>query len=98
MGNANFLPGNTLSEDTTCVFLDSMNIKKEEKKISPKMNDKLAQLVQQRWEGIRTKPPGQNPPGHKPRTKTPWTKTPLARNPPDKNPPEKTYEHKIYFT
>ena len=51
MANAtSSLPGNTLSEDTTCAFLDSMNIKKEEKKFSPKINDKLAQLVQQRWE------------------------------------------------
>ena len=50
MANASSLPENTLSEDTTCAFLDSMNIKKEEKKISPKINDKLAQLVQQRWE------------------------------------------------
>ena len=45
MANASSLPGNTLSEDTTCVFLGSMNIKKEEKKFSPKINDKLAQLV-----------------------------------------------------
>ena len=50
MANASSLPGNTLSEDTTCAFHDSMNIKKEEKKFSPKINDKLAQLVQQRWE------------------------------------------------
>ena len=44
------MPENTVSEDTTCAFLDSMNIKKEEKKFSPKINDKLARLVQQRWE------------------------------------------------
>ena len=37
MANASSLPGNTLSEDATCAFLDSMNIKKEEKKISPKI-------------------------------------------------------------
>ena len=40
MANASSLPRNTLSEDTTCAFLDSMNIKKEEKKFSPKINDK----------------------------------------------------------
>ena len=50
MANASSLPGNTLSEDTTCAFLDSMNIKKEKKKFSLKINDKLAQLVQQRWD------------------------------------------------
>ena len=48
MANASSLPGNTVSEDTTCAFLDSMNIKKEEKNFSPKIDDKLAQLVQQR--------------------------------------------------
>ena len=48
MANASSLPGNTVSEDTTCAFLDSMNIKKEEKNFSPKIDNKLAQLVQQR--------------------------------------------------
>ena len=42
MANASSLPGNSLSEDTTCAFLVSMNIKKEEKKCSPKIHDKLA--------------------------------------------------------
>ena len=44
------MPGNTVSEDTTCAFLDSINIKKEETKFSSKINDKLARLLQQRWE------------------------------------------------
>ena len=38
------------SENTTCEILNSLGADDEEIKVAPKLNDKLAQLVQDRWQ------------------------------------------------
>ena len=39
------------SENITCEILNSLGSDDEEIKVAPKLNDKLAQLVQHRWKG-----------------------------------------------
>ena len=38
------------SENTTCEILNSLGADDEEIKVAPKLNDKLAQLMQDRWQ------------------------------------------------